>query len=254
MPIRITCPACSAALNLKDELAGRAVKCPRCGGTIPATATKAPPPAPAFEVVEDDAPPAPAPKPKVRSRPAPVIVVDDDDEDEAPRPSKRREKPARSKRNERIVAGMVAYWILGTAACAWLTLRDPDSGTNSDGKSASAKGQPDTESPEKPWLDVPGPATFANYQKIKLTETRGELEAMFGPGETPARSEFSLAFSSTSISYRTWLPMVDKGRVMMWRNNKDRLCVCFTPDGRAQAKLFETHTPYSAVSEGKLVD
>jgi predicted Zn finger-like uncharacterized protein len=253
MPIRISCPACSAILNLKDELAGRAVKCPRCGGTIPATATKAPPPAPAFEVGgDDDAPPPPAPRAKAPPRPAPVIVVDDEEDDEdAPRPSKRREKPAKSKRNERILAGMVAYWILAVAVSAWLSLRDPDAGTESGG---TTKGRPETESAARPSLDVPGPATLANYQKIQLTETRGELEAMFGPAETPVRNEFALAFSSTSISYRTWLPMVDKGRVMMWRNNKDRLCVCLTPDGRAQAKLFETPTPGSAVSEGKLVD
>ena len=30
MPSRHTCPACSATLNLRDELTGRKVRCPRC--------------------------------------------------------------------------------------------------------------------------------------------------------------------------------------------------------------------------------
>ncbi len=36
MPIRLTCPSCSATLSVKDEFAGRAVKCPKCNGVIPA--------------------------------------------------------------------------------------------------------------------------------------------------------------------------------------------------------------------------
>jgi len=42
MPIRLTCPSCSATLSVKDEYAGRAVKCPKCGGVIPASQPAAP--------------------------------------------------------------------------------------------------------------------------------------------------------------------------------------------------------------------
>ncbi|MBN9120738.1 MAG: hypothetical protein J0I06_16575 [Planctomycetes bacterium] len=42
MPIRITCPSCSATLSVRDEYAGRAVKCPKCAGLIPPTAQPVP--------------------------------------------------------------------------------------------------------------------------------------------------------------------------------------------------------------------
>jgi len=37
MPIMVSCPSCEADLRVKDELAGRRVKCPKCGNafTIP---------------------------------------------------------------------------------------------------------------------------------------------------------------------------------------------------------------------------
>jgi predicted Zn finger-like uncharacterized protein len=65
MPIRITCPSCSATLSVKDEYAGRAVKCPKCGGVIPA-AKPAAPTAPAVP------PAAPSPPPFVPARTAPL--------------------------------------------------------------------------------------------------------------------------------------------------------------------------------------
>jgi predicted Zn finger-like uncharacterized protein len=34
MAISFTCPSCESDLRLKDELAGRKVKCPRCGDVI----------------------------------------------------------------------------------------------------------------------------------------------------------------------------------------------------------------------------
>ena len=58
MPIRIACPSCSATLSVKDEFAGRAVRCPKCGTVIPATAhqpaaTPSPPPKGAFEAIDE---------------------------------------------------------------------------------------------------------------------------------------------------------------------------------------------------------
>lgn len=61
MPIRLVCPSCSAALSVKDEYAGRAVKCPKCGGVIPASGAAAVPPRPAPPPPEP--PPAPAGNP-----------------------------------------------------------------------------------------------------------------------------------------------------------------------------------------------
>jgi predicted Zn finger-like uncharacterized protein len=57
MPIRITCPSCSATLSVKDEFAGRSVKCPKCGDVIPPSKPAALPPAPPAAAAQ----PAPAP-------------------------------------------------------------------------------------------------------------------------------------------------------------------------------------------------
>src|SRR5438105_14410769 len=42
MPVRVVCPSCATQLNIKDEHAGRPVKCPKCGYVIP-PAQAAPP-------------------------------------------------------------------------------------------------------------------------------------------------------------------------------------------------------------------
>jgi hypothetical protein len=104
MPIRVTCPACSATLSIRDEYAGRAVKCPKCAGLIPPqpaapptvseaepVATLPPPPPPAPEPAPTSAPDVSAkaetdapPKEKARDR-------GDDDEDDRPRKKKRRD-------------------------------------------------------------------------------------------------------------------------------------------------------------------
>ncbi len=74
MPIRLTCPSCSATLSVKDENAGRAVQCPKCGGIIPAPEPAAAPPPPSLET--DSVAPAAVPNPAV------------DDFDEPSKPAK----------------------------------------------------------------------------------------------------------------------------------------------------------------------
>jgi hypothetical protein len=89
MPITFRC-SCGKTLQVKDEFAGRRVKCPACSGVAVVPAAM-----PAFEVVEDE-PPAPPPPPKSRPVAAPVAArkatADDDagfdvvdDEDDRPR-------------------------------------------------------------------------------------------------------------------------------------------------------------------------
>jgi predicted Zn finger-like uncharacterized protein len=124
MPIRIVCPSCSAALSVKDEFAGRAVKCPKCGGVIPPSAQQptgaappAAPPKPAFEVAEEPKPAASGTgaKPTVPalgsgSKVAKAVPakgkVADEDEDDRPRKKRRDEededdRPARRRRDDR---------------------------------------------------------------------------------------------------------------------------------------------------------
>jgi hypothetical protein len=77
MPITFSC-ACGKTLRVKDELAGKRVKCPACGGVATAPAAET-----AFEVFEE--PPPPPPRPVARPVARPAAMDEDDDE---PRPAK----------------------------------------------------------------------------------------------------------------------------------------------------------------------
>src|SRR5437870_3534086 len=63
MPILVVCPSCSAKLRAPDAIAGRKIKCPKCGTrvVVPTPAREsAPPPTPAkgwgFEAIEKEVP------------------------------------------------------------------------------------------------------------------------------------------------------------------------------------------------------
>jgi len=66
MPIIVDCPECGGRFKTRDELAGRRVKCPKCGEAV--------------KVVDGDERSVAAGPPRRRSRP-----VDDDDADDRPR-------------------------------------------------------------------------------------------------------------------------------------------------------------------------
>ncbi|MBP3960232.1 hypothetical protein J8F10_33820 [Gemmata sp. G18] len=106
MPVRLVCPSCSATLSVKDEFAGRAVRCPKCGGVIPASQPGAPVPPPSRAVMPALPLPEPAPEPPpelfgVPDEPAPpkggkivgrpvTPVPEGDEYDEEARPARRR--------------------------------------------------------------------------------------------------------------------------------------------------------------------
>lgn len=75
MPVTFQC-GCGKTLRVKDELAGKRVKCPACGGVAAVPAAE-----PEFDVVEDEPPPR---KPAAR----PVARPARDDDDDEPRPAK----------------------------------------------------------------------------------------------------------------------------------------------------------------------
>jgi hypothetical protein len=85
MPITFNC-TCGKALRVKDELAGKRIRCPVCNATPTVPAAE-----PQFEVVEEEPPPRPVARPAAKpvARAAPV----EDDEDE-PRPAKAKKKKA----------------------------------------------------------------------------------------------------------------------------------------------------------------
>src|SRR5262245_50279675 len=112
MPIRITCTSCNKLLSVRDELAGKKVKCPGCGtiftaAATAATAVKAAPPKLAPPSAKDKV----AAKPMAKAAPPPPRDADeemderpvrgkrpaprDDDDDEADdRPVRRGKKAA----------------------------------------------------------------------------------------------------------------------------------------------------------------
>jgi hypothetical protein len=88
MPITFSCD-CGKQLRVKDELAGKRVKCPACGEI-----TAVPDPEPQFEVVEDP-PPRPAPKPvaKVVAKPKPAPAPEYELDDDPPPPKAKKKAP-----------------------------------------------------------------------------------------------------------------------------------------------------------------
>jgi hypothetical protein len=99
-------------MSVPDQLAGKTVRCPKCGGSVPIRA-------PAFEVVETEA------TPPTRTRPG---TVPDDDERDEERP--RRRPPAKPARAARHGAGMVLAAVGGAVALGavafgvyWFALR-----------------------------------------------------------------------------------------------------------------------------------
>jgi hypothetical protein len=89
MPIQLCCPECNKPLKVKDELAGKKVKCPGCGKPVPVPVPDEEP-EPVVEEVQE----APAPKPakaavtaKAKAPPT-VEAADDDDQPEEERAPK----------------------------------------------------------------------------------------------------------------------------------------------------------------------
>src|SRR5947209_19146158 len=98
MPIRIICTSCGKALQVRDEFAGKKVKCPGCGTVLTAGAAATP------AAVKPAAAVRAAPKAAARA-PAPVHEADEEDADE---------RPVRA-RGKRAGAGASLLWL-------WVTL------------------------------------------------------------------------------------------------------------------------------------
>jgi predicted Zn finger-like uncharacterized protein len=94
--IALTCPSCAKKLQVKDESAGKKVKCPKCGELIKVPVPEIPEEIEELEEMEE-APPPPVSKSKKplpsRSKPQP-----EEDEEEPPRRGKKGppEKPGRN--------------------------------------------------------------------------------------------------------------------------------------------------------------
>jgi hypothetical protein len=98
MPIDVQCDDCGKKLRLRDDLAGKRIKCPGCGEPLTVTA--------ALEEIEDEPPPRKTAVRSADARPA-IKRSRDDDEDERPAPKRRRdeddeedERPAAKRRRD----------------------------------------------------------------------------------------------------------------------------------------------------------
>ncbi|MDY3558927.1 hypothetical protein R5W23_006103 [Gemmata sp. JC673] len=102
MPIRLVCPSCSAALSVKDEYAGRAVKCPKCGSVIPGSASA---PSASKPALPSPLPPLPQ-EPKAAQNLFEVVNETEEPKGERPsdkdrtRDDERGERPARRDRGD----------------------------------------------------------------------------------------------------------------------------------------------------------
>jgi predicted Zn finger-like uncharacterized protein len=177
--LRAECPSCDAKLAVKNlALAGRAVKCPKCGGQV-----VLPRPQPGFEVVEEAEPPEP-PKPKAGKK---VVAVADDGEDDRPRKKKAKKggKPAAGGTSmTRTLIGVGLLLVVGTvAAVVWIN-RSKDKDT-ADNKPAPADPQPGEkvrpgpgpkgpDDPE-PKAPVPGPKPTYDVAKLGYDPTKPDL-------------------------------------------------------------------------------
>jgi hypothetical protein len=102
MAVELSCPACDQRLRVRDELAGRKVRCPKCRIAIPVPRPEHPLPeeeilvVPEAGVVERRSPPTPR-RPRgdelvARPRRTPEPNRDEDDYDERPRSKKSSKK------------------------------------------------------------------------------------------------------------------------------------------------------------------
>jgi hypothetical protein len=81
MPQTLTCPGCRATLRVRDDLAGKTIKCPRCAGVVPVPTGKA--------ATAGDRPAADEEFTEVQ----PLPSSEEEDEEEVPRKKSPKFKP-----------------------------------------------------------------------------------------------------------------------------------------------------------------
>jgi hypothetical protein len=95
MPLRIACESCGSRLNVPDTLAGRRVKCPKCGGTVLAVNTAVTPASP-------NRPRPPRAEPPKRKKPKPDSDYQTEpDELEEVEVTRKEDRPRRKKKKRR---------------------------------------------------------------------------------------------------------------------------------------------------------
>ena len=284
MPIRLTCPSCSATLSVKDEHAGRAVKCPKCGGIIPAAQPAAPsaadpPPPPTTEAAppdDFDEPRRPAKTggkitgvPVSRSKGRDAAADDKprrtnrDDDAAGDRPAKRRgrdadddgprgRKPAGKSKTGIIlvvIAGVLLLCCGGVGFAGWWVYNRIE-----EDKRARESGAASTDK-------VTGAGTRAMYDRLQVGKTtRAEADAMLGGrGKIATDADLMKAFAvgPAPRAPDAWYAKTGAKRVFVWLNGGDYLIAAFHPtaDGTARLQAKELRPKSGAgLKDGELDD
>lgn len=266
MSVRIVCPSCSAQLNIRDEHAGRPVKCPKCSYVIPASQAHSPaapegaalPPAPAPTAGPpplpqppppmnlEDAPPAPG-RPTAKpaeTRPQPR-GRDEDDEKARPRKRSRRRdndddddydqdrprrRPPQKKSSAPTVLLVLGILLLGCCGAGGYGIYYGIQKVREAAEDLRRRQENNN------WL-----ASRSGYEQMKLNSFRSDVERILGPGRPATMENVTNAFRPGSFKIAEWEPRVAEGRVFYWRNGEDYILACFYPDadGKLQAKAWE---------------
>jgi predicted Zn finger-like uncharacterized protein len=266
MPVRVTCPQCATQLNIRDEYAGRAVKCPKCGSVIPPAAPPSPVEPPVPPAVSSSGPP---PLPEPASPPPPPAATEssrptarpserkprreDDEDDDRPRRKPRRrdddEDDDRPRRARQEGGKSGAPLILGIIAGIFLLCCGGIGGL---GYYFYRKGKEVIETVQT----IDPRVNRVNYDRIEEGMTPGEVEAILGRGKVITGPEADQAFPDINKArLETWAPLADQNRVALWRNGDDFLLVGFYPNvntGKVQMKTWQPKGGFNS-AEAKFV-
>jgi len=272
MPVRVVCPSCGTQLNVRDEHAGRSVKCPKCSYVIPPAQAQAPVAPPGAELPEPAASAAPPPLPGSASAPPPLPPTPmspprpkppSPDDSPASRPTA-RPADARPPRN-----------------------RDEDDGEDRPKRRPRRRDEDDDDIDDRPrnrpakqksntpiillvvggiLLTCCGGVGYGiyyavqkvkevaeqarqrlentnllvsqlSYEQLKLNMTRAEVERNLGVGREATLEDVEKAFRPGSFKIKEWEPRAKEGRVLVWRNGEDYILACFYPNALPTAKL-----------------
>ncbi len=272
MPIRLTCPSCSATLSVKDEFAGRAVKCPKCNGVIPAAkpapAAPVPPPPPAKtapppDASADDEKPAKGGA-KVTGKPVGKSKDDEDEDDDRPRKKprddedddrgpKRRgargdkdddDRPRRKRRDDEdddrprrgstppAAGGVMVVLII----CGTLLLICGGVGFAIYRFVYAVKETVEKKADE--FQRAFSPVTQDNYKQLVLGKTtRAQAEAKLGAGRMATGDDMAKALGTDLARAELWATMAARQRAVIWQNGDDYILCAFHPNAEGEGRL-----------------
>jgi predicted Zn finger-like uncharacterized protein len=268
MAVRIVCPSCSTALSVKDEHAGRPIKCPKCSATIPPAQPAAPPTpeepespaeAPAQPPPEEPAEPEKAAGTKITGSTRPFGKSakgsaedepprrrrdedereerdrDRDRDDDRPRRRRREEEDDRPHRRNEAQGGSNTGTILAIVGGVLLLCCGGAVGL---GWYVVTKVRDKAQEIAKN-LETWNPAvTSFNYESQKVgVGTRALAERDLSHGKLATDGDLKTVFGADQNKINQWAPKVAQGRTLIWRNGDDFILIAFHPNAESDARV-----------------